>query len=30
MYTRYFERKNWHHEEIDRVAGEEAGLKALL
>lgn len=29
MYTRYFERKNWHHEEIDRVAGEEAGIKSV-
>lgn len=28
MYTRYFERKNWRFEEVDRVAGEEAGIKS--
>jgi len=28
MYTRYFERKGWRFEEIDRVAGEEAGIKS--
>ncbi len=29
MYTRYFELKGWHWEEIDRVAGEEAGIKSI-
>lgn len=28
MYTRYFERKGWSYEEIDRVAGDEAGIKS--
>ena len=28
MYTRYFEKKHWQFEEIDRVAGEEAGIKS--
>ncbi|MGB9883046.1 MAG: peptide chain release factor 2 [Microgenomates group bacterium] len=28
MYTRYFEKKGWQWEEIDRVAGEEAGIKS--
>lgn len=28
MYTRYFERKGWQFEEIDRVPGEEAGIKS--
>ena len=28
MYTRYFEKKGWSAEEIDRVAGEEAGIKS--
>lgn len=28
MYTRYFERKGWKWEEIDRVAGDEAGIKS--
>ncbi len=28
MYTRFFERKGWSYEEIDRVAGEEAGIKS--
>lgn len=29
MYTRYFERKNFHYYEIDRVDGEEAGIKSI-
>ncbi len=29
MYTRYFELKSWKYEEIDRVAGEEAGIKSV-
>src|SRR3989338_1246651 len=28
MYTRYFEKKHWQFEEIDRVPGEEAGIKS--
>jgi peptide chain release factor 2 len=28
MYTRYFERKGWKFDEVDRVAGEEAGIKS--
>jgi peptide chain release factor 2 len=28
MYTRYFERKGWKFEEVDRVAGDEAGIKS--
>lgn len=30
MYTRYFERKGWRWEEVDRVAGEEAGIKSSI
>ncbi len=29
MYSRYFEKKGWHTEEIDRVPGEEAGIKSI-
>jgi peptide chain release factor 2 len=28
MYTRYFERKVWQFEEVDRVPGDEAGIKS--
>jgi len=28
MYTRFFERKGWSFEEVDRVGGEEAGIKS--
>lgn len=28
MYTRYFERKGWSFEEVDRVPGDEAGIKS--
>ncbi len=28
MYTRFFEKKGWRWEEIDRVPGEEAGIKS--
>jgi len=27
MYTRFIEKKGWHWEEIDRTAGDEAGIK---
>ncbi|PIS15446.1 peptide chain release factor 2 [Candidatus Roizmanbacteria bacterium CG09_land_8_20_14_0_10_41_9] len=30
MYTRYFEKKGWQHEEIDRVGGDEAGIKSVV
>lgn len=30
MYTRYFEKKGWRYEEIDRVDGEEAGIKSII
>ncbi|KKQ01988.1 MAG: Peptide chain release factor 2 [Candidatus Roizmanbacteria bacterium GW2011_GWA2_36_23] len=30
MYTRFFERKNWKFEEVDRVAGDEAGIKSTI
>jgi peptide chain release factor 2 len=29
MYTRYFDLKGWKWEEMDRVAGEEAGIKSV-
>ena len=29
MYTRYFERKSWRFEIIDKVEGEEAGIKSI-
>lgn len=28
MYTRYFENKGWQYDEVDRVVGEEAGIKS--
>jgi len=30
MYTRYFEKKNFSWKEIDRVLGEEAGIKSVI
>lgn len=30
MYTRYFEIKGWKYDEIDRVMGEEAGIKTTV
>jgi len=30
MYTRYFEKKGWTFDEIDRVPGEEAGIKSSI
>lgn len=30
MYTRYFELKGWTFEEVDRVDGEEAGIKSII
>jgi len=30
MYTRYFEKKSWRYEEVDRVPGEEAGIKSVI
>ncbi|MFA5136103.1 MAG: peptide chain release factor 2 [Patescibacteria group bacterium] len=29
MYTRYFELKNWKYDEVDRIDGEEAGIKSI-
>jgi len=28
MYTRFFEKKGWSYDEVDRVGGEEAGIKS--
>src|SRR3989344_16475 len=30
MYTRYFKKKSWKYEEIDRISGEEAGIKSTV
>lgn len=30
MYTRFFEKKGWKWEEVDRVPGEEAGIKSVI
>ena len=30
MYTRFFEKKGWHFEEVDRVPGDEAGIKSTI
>jgi peptide chain release factor 2 len=30
MYTRYFEKKNFNYEVIDRIDGEEAGIKSII
>lgn len=30
MYERYFEKKGWRHEMIDRVEGDEAGIKSIV
>ncbi len=30
MYTRYFEKKSWNFEEVDRVPGDEAGIKSTI
>lgn len=30
MYKRYFEQKGWRYEEVDRVPGEEAGIKSVI
>lgn len=29
MYTRYFEKKGWSYQEVDRVEGDEAGIKSV-
>lgn len=29
MYTRYFEKRGWSFDEVDRVPGEEAGIKSV-
>lgn len=28
MYTRFFERKGWSYDEVDRIVGDEAGIKS--
>ena len=28
MYTRFFERKEWSYDEVDRIVGDEAGIKS--
>ncbi|MGB9707302.1 MAG: peptide chain release factor 2 [Microgenomates group bacterium] len=30
MYTKFFEKKGWRYEEVDRVDGEEAGIKSIV
>lgn len=30
MYERYFEKKGWRHELIDRIEGDEAGIKSIV
>jgi len=29
MYCRYVEKKHWHFDEVDRIMGEEAGIKSV-
>lgn len=30
MYTKFFEKKGWQYDEVDRVDGEEAGIKSIV
>lgn len=30
MYTRFFEKKGWRYEEVNRVNGDEAGIKSII
>lgn len=30
MYLRYFEKNGWNHEVVEKIAGEEAGIKSVL
>lgn len=30
MYCRYFDRKGWNYEVVERIAGDEAGIKSVL